>query len=226
MAGYKSPIGPSMPIGSRSATRGFGSVFGNASIFVDLNPVADDLDRIFKGFSENVRNIALYNAINHVARKGLTRIRRDVARSSGARYGRVIKAIKLNPAHPHRLWAKYEASDTAMPLIDFASGRIAPGTKNPRAKPWGKSRRFSGAFVIRFKSGDTAIVKRVADRSGGRGSHSNGSGKIKVLWGPIVPREMIREGNPSTQYLHTVVPQELIPRVIHELGQAVARGRK
>ncbi|WP_043688246.1 hypothetical protein, partial [Streptomyces xylophagus] len=56
------------------------------------------------------------------------------------------------------------------------------------------------------------------------GKH-NKSGKIRTLWGPIIPKEMIRPGNPSTYHIASAIPTQLGPVLMHELEQAVIRAK-
>lgn len=187
-----------------------------STIYVDLTDAMSRLKVALSVYSQEVQQRALYNAINKLGSKLLTAVRRDVRDETGAKYGRVMKAIKADRAHPNRLTYRIVASDKAMKVSDFARS-LTPGKKNPSAAPWNKSRRFNGAFVIRFKSGATEIVKRI-------GKHNKG-GKIKTLWGPIIPKEMIRPGNPSTKRIMSAIPDGLAPVLFHELEQAVARAK-
>lgn len=185
-------------------------------IYVDLTQAMLKLKVALSVYSEEVKARALYNAVNKLGDKLLTAVRRDVAQETGAKYGRVMKVIKADRAHPNRLFYRIVATDKAMKVSDFAR-TLRPGAKNPSAAPWNKSRRFKGAFVIRFKNGGTEIVKRI-------GKH-NKSGKIRTLWGPILPKEMIRPGNPSTARIISAIPEGLGPVLMHELTQAVARAK-
>jgi len=45
------------------------------------------------------------------------------------------------------------------------------------------------------------------------------------LWGPIIPKEMIRPGNPSTYHIASAIPTQLGPVLMHELEQAVIRAK-
>jgi hypothetical protein len=187
-----------------------------STIYVDLTDAMSKLKVALSVYSQEVQQRSLYNAINKLGSKLLTGVRRDVVQETGAKYGRVMKAIKADKAHPNRLTYKIIATDQAMKVSDFARS-LTPGKKNPSAAPWNKSRRFKGAFVIRFKSGATEIVKRI-------GKHNKG-GKIKTLWGPVIPKEMIRAGNPSTKRIMEAIPVGLAPVLFHELEQAVRRAK-
>jgi hypothetical protein len=195
----------------RAASAGEGGV-----IRVDLTDAMSRLNVALSVYSQEVQRRALYNAINKLGSKLLTVVRRDVAQQSGAKYGRVMKAIKADRAHPNRLFFRIVATDQAMKVSDFARS-LTPGAKDPSARPWNKSRRFKGAFVIRFKSGATEIVKRI-------GRHNKG-GKIRTLWGPIIPKEMVRAGSPSVAHITSALPDQLAPVLMHELEQAVARAK-
>jgi hypothetical protein len=208
---YRSFIGPSPAAGSNRWSGGAGG-----TLYVDLTDAMSRLTVALNVYSQEVQDRALYNTINKLGSKLLTAVRRDVALITGAKYGRVLRAIIPDRAHPNRLFYRINASDKAMKVSDFA-GSLKPGQKNPRARPWNKSRSFKGAFVIRFKNGGTEIVKRI-------GRHNKG-GKIRTLWGPIIPREMIRPGNPSTEHIARAIPDGLAPVLMHELTQAVSRAK-
>lgn len=192
------------------------AVANGGVIYVDLTDAMTRLSVALSVYSDEVKDRALYNAINKLGDKLLTAVRRDVAQETGAKYGRVMKAIKADRAHPRRLFFRIIATDQAMKVSDFARS-LKAGKQNPSASPWNKSRSFKGAFVIRFKSGATEIVKRI-------GRHNKG-GKIRTLWGPIIPKEMIRPGNPSTAHIASAIPSGLGPVLMHELEQAVARAK-
>lgn len=210
---YRGFIGPSPRTG---ATRWSGGPHGGGVLYVDLTDAMTRLETALSVYSEEVKRRALYNAINKLGDKLLTAVRRDLVRTTGAKYNRVMRVVKSDRAHPNRLTYKIKASDKAMKVSDFARS-LKPGAKDPSASPWNRSRRFRGAFVIRFKGGGVEIVKRI-------GRH-NKSGKIRTLWGPIIPREMIRPGNPSTQHIAEAIPRDLEPVLMHELEQAVARAK-
>src|SRR5262249_32814293 len=151
-AKYRAFIGPSPQTGSVK--------MGSGVMYVDLTDAMSRLNVALRVYGEDVKNRALYNAINKLGDKLLTAVRRDLVQTTGARYGRVMKAVKADRAHPNRLFYRIKASDQAMKVSDFARS-LKPGTKDPSARPWNHSRRFKGAFVIRFASGATEIVKRI-----------------------------------------------------------------
>lgn len=221
---YKSFIGPSPKSGSVGWT-GSGPNMQGGVLYIDLTDAMSRLTVALNTYSKEVQDRALYNAINKLGGLLLTAVRRDLVKTTGAKYGRVMKAVKAHRAHPRRLFYKIEASDTAMKLSDFGTpGKGGTRGRNPRNKAWNKSRVYKGAFTIKLH-GQWEIVKRVAKRTGAQRSNQNNSGKIKVLYGPIIPREMIKPGNPSTQHIAEAIPHKLEPVLRHELDQAVLRAK-
>lgn len=231
---YRQSIGPTLPAGHGLITDAVGrthfgegvsyaNVGGNINIVVDFGPALKKIETTLAKYSDEIKRIALYNAINHEAAKLKTVIQRDIARSAGVSYARAGQTLTFMRANPGHLQAVIMSTDKAMKLSDFGTPGVGGvAGRNPRVKAWGKSKTYHGAFTIKL-GGRWEIVKREEARSGAQRRNQNGSGKIKVLYGPILPREMIRPGNPSTQHLLAFMPQQLIPRTLHELSQAAAR---
>ncbi len=195
---------------------------GSVTLVLDMRPVIRKITSTMNKFSEATQAWALSRALNKVGGVLRTAVRRDVANETGARYGHVSKVITSVPAAAGRLYYKIKASDKAMPLIAFASTQRL-GAKNVKANPWNHARSFKGTFIVPMKSGPQ-VVKRILH---GPGSRKRGAGlkDIKILWGPIIPKEMIRPGNPSTETIARSVPDRLIPEVIRQLGLAAGAGR-
>ena len=189
---------------------------------LDLSQVRAKLPLAIKDYGEEVTNRATYRALNRACAPLLTAVRRHVAQQAGVPYGRALKVIRGYTASSGNLKYVIRASDKPIPLIEFAKG-AKPGTKNVRAAPWGKSRTFKDTFVVTF-GGKVQVVKRI-------GSHDAGPGKgplrARVVWGPILPKEMLRPNEPSFRELELAVPRRVIPRLLHELafaaGEAKAR---
>lgn len=195
--------------------RGAGNYVG-FRIDIDLHPLQEVLSK----YSTEVQRRALYNALNHESSIFFTAVKRNLAAQTGAKYGRVSKALREQKAHPQRLQYVIHAKDTAMPLRDFAS-TLRPGAKNPYASPWNHGQRFKGAFVVRFNNG-VQIVKRIAKHRGGIKGHTGPLG-VKAMYGPIIPKELIRPGEPTLDRIAKQLPTRILPRLQHELEQAAAR---
>lgn len=199
-----------------------GSGPGRATVFVDFSPVIRDIKAVLAKASEEIQRRATYNALNAVGGPALTAVRRDVAKQTSAPYGRVMSRIYADKAHPNKLAYTIHAEDTAMPLKDFMKGGAKAGDKKFTVKVWGKQQTFKkDVFVMDFGRGPTP-VKRVEKHM------TPGKGKLgaKAMWGPILPKEMIRTGFPSYNHLLEVVPMKLLPRLEHEIAQAFGRAAK
>lgn len=194
---------------------------GGAAISVDFGPVVHKIEAVLKGASAEIRGKALYNTVNFVGDKALTKVRRHISHQTSAKYGYVIKHVtNTKRAHPGNFSYTIGAKDKAMPLQAFLKGG-KPGDKKVVVQVWGRQRTLTkSVFLISFKTGEVVPVKRIAQRGG---SHAAGGGKIKTLWGPIIPREMLRGGFETRDYLERVVPEEFPVRLEHELAQAFKR---
>ena len=189
---------------------------GGMALVVDLGPAVKEIAEYLSKFSKEVKNRALYNALNHEGDKLRTRVRRAVVAQTGFSYGYVSAHFKEVRANPGRLEYRIIANDRAQPLARFATGLVA-GQKGVNVKAWNKSRYIKNAFVVSF-GGSLQIVKRVAK------THPKG-GKlgVKVMYGPKIPREHLREAEKSLREYTTVMQAFIVPRIKHDLVQASIR---
>lgn len=195
-------------------------ITNGAALEIDLGPVVGGIDAVLNGYSDSLKRRVLYNTINHIGDKMLTVVRRDLAKQTSAPYSRIMWAVHAIRAHPNRLTYMLKAQDTAMPLQWFLKGG-KPGDKQFTVKVWGQQRTFKkNVFLMDFGKGPTP-VKRVMKHQG-RG-HPLGA---KVLWGPIIPKEMLRPGKPTFQHIQQMARTEFLPRLQHELQQALLRDGK
>ena len=197
-----------------------------AVITVDLTDAMKRLNIAFEFLSRDIRDTAFTRTLNQLGGKLLTRVRRDVAKQAGVKYGKAMEKIKSIPANSSRLQYRITATDKPMKLSEFAKG-LKAGQRNPVAAPWGKSRTFKNAFVIPVH-GSLEIVKRVQKRTGSwpmRGNKPNGSGKVKVMFGAIIPKEMLRPGEPSVRSILEAIPRDFPAIFEKRLAYAVARAK-
>ena len=206
---------------SADLTTGIHSGSGGITIYVDMRDGMTRLSKAFAVFGDEVKNRALYNAVNYAGRGLRTAVIRDVVQQTSLPRSRVAAHIVADMAHPNRLTYKLIATDIATKLSDF--GGLRAGQINPKIRVWGKTATFHGAFVVRFGDG-MQVVKRIAKHRGGIKSHTGPLG-VKVLYGPIVPKEMIRPGSRSIETISKVMPEKLMPRLQHEFEQAVKRAK-
>ena len=203
---------------------------------VDFTPVINDIARVLSTASVEIQKRATYNALNYVGDKARTKVRKHVANQTSAKYGAVVKYITTtHRAHPNSLRYEIGAKGPAMPLTAFKiKGRA--GDRKFQVFAWNEWKTYGGsAFLMRFKSGGQLVpVKRVAPHTwSGKHGYSPAKkrlagmgGHIRQLWGPIIPKEMLRDGKETKRYLETVVPYEFVPRLEHEIAQAMIRAAK
>jgi hypothetical protein len=207
---------------SSDLTTGLHRSGAGVTVYVDMRGGMTRLSKAFEVFGAEVAKRALYNAINAAGMGLRTAIIRDVVQQTSLPRSRVASAIVANRAHPNRLQYRLEATDIATKVSDF--GKLKAGQQNPSVKIWGRTVTYKKAFVVKMGNGDLIVAKRVAKHQGSKWSKKGPLG-VKQLWGPIVPKEMIRPGSRSLQTLSEVLPRRLMPMLQHEFEQAVIRAK-
>lgn len=148
-----------------------------------------------------VRQAGCY-AINHTVAKANTRVNREVAAMSGLPMREVrgdIRRFSASLSHPE---ASLKAEGPYHRLSEFSAYATSSGVS---AAPWGVRRTFPGTFFIaRFHNG-------VFHRQGKRRF------PVKQLWGPAIPREMLRDR--SVAAWDAVIATDLPARMAHEWGR-------
>ena len=200
---------------------------------VDLTPALNKISKVFWEAAELIggrrADTALFRAINYACNGAYVRILDALRNQTGADRSRIKKAVTEHKATPGHLEWKLIASDKPMALIDFARS-AKPGTKAPWASPWNRTRRFKNAFVIgpggsgRTKKPGAHGFQIVRSNTPGEGHAHKRSGplNVKILWGPILPKEMLRKGQPTFKLLSEGVPRVFETRLLHELQVAMA----
>ena len=147
---------------------------------------------------------AISKALDAVGNKTFTQVKRAVATQTGLPYGRVGKVISRKQAMGSGGGTfVITARDTAVSLKEFGPRKTARGIS---AAPWAKRRVFPHTFI-------------------GPGGHvfvREGKGRlpIKKLWGPIIPKEMVKDQAEQTFY--TFVAQALPAELEKWLFRALA----
>jgi len=205
-----------------------------AEIFVDFTPVQRDIQRVLsKAASAAQAERAVMWGLNQVGAKALTKARRALVAQTSVPYSRVMGHVKGNPAHPNRLAYKIEASDTAIPLKQFLHGTVKAGQKKVPILAWGETRVLTKHVFIIAPGGDGGkrrYRRGIAQKGGSatelfpvkRVKSGHGAGSLKALWGPIVPKELLRDSKPTKNYLETVVPAEFVPVLEQKLDAIMA----
>ena len=148
---------------------------------------------------------AFSRAMNHETAKARTRINRVLRGQTGIRVGDISRATKFLRAYPNKLQAEINASGDPFPLKYFGARQFKYGVK---AKPWNRSRRFPGSFIVR------SIDGHVFHRTGGLNSKSGRINAIEKMWGPSLPRE-IMQPDPLRQF--DLGGNIILERAMHEL---------
>lgn len=134
---------------------------------------------------------AVAKAIDEVGNKTKTQVTRVVAKQAGVKYGKAKGVIVSRQAMGSGN-GEYQiiARDVTLSLKEFAPKQTAKGVA---AKPWAVRRVFPHTF---FGPGGHVYVRQGADRL-----------PIKKLWGPNIPKEMVKDQAEATFYR---VSQEML----------------
>ena len=89
-------------------------------------------------------------------------------------------------------------------------------TYGVKAKPWGKSRKFKGAFIFagHAKSGQAIAGGHVFKRS------TKASTPIEKMYGPSIPKEMLKD---ETAEAFEAATGDLANRIAHEI-RVISKG--
>ena len=138
-------------------------------------------------------------ALNKTAGKVNTQVKRAVAAQMGVTQQTIIKrgALRRRPATVGNLEATIDASGKHLPLKDF---RPVQRKKGVSAKPWGRQHLFGGTWIDRGRAAKTGIGPNTRAAAGGHvfkntGGFNKKSGRfnaIESLWGPAVPKEIVK----------------------------------
>lgn len=153
-----------------------------------------------KNLSSDKAKRAFAIGLNRTISKVNTQTKRAVASQMGVTQSNVVKhgGWRVVKAHGGSLEARVTSSGAHLPLKDF---RPAQGPKGVRASPWNTRRLFGGTFLNAGKRAANGIGPVGKAKAGGhvfrRNSKFNKVSKrnnaIEILWGPAVPKEMVRD---------------------------------
>lgn len=152
-----------------------------------MNIILRDLDQTRTRFEASIKRIgdkaarrAFSRALNSEGGKVRTKVRTALRIQTGAKAGLIARATNSRRASLSDLRYVIEAKGDHLGLSHFAPRQFGYGV---RAKPWGKSRRFEGAFLI--------------DSLGGNAFVREGSSRfpIRKMFGPAIPKEMVKDAS-------------------------------
>ena len=140
------------------------------------------LRRGLRALEKEVVPQATVRTLNRVAESAKTASARHIAPQMGSRQAGIKRRIETRRASVQRLWATLVASDRPLHLIEFVVGSRKP-TQQPggkrgqvKAKAWGKTKTYRGAFIAPRKKGSSSTevyVRKSAKRL-----------PLKLLFGP------------------------------------------
>lgn len=144
---------------------------------------------------------ALRRAVNHTGDKTFTVVRRVLAKEMGLTQSDLARrGLTKKRANDASLTYQIIGRGGHIPLKDFAARQGARGVS---AAPWGVRRMFKSTFIVASIGGN--VFKRIGKKRL----------PIEKLWGPAIPREMVREVTATA--FQTTVAANLPGRVEHEV---------
>ena len=144
-----------------------------------------DLKKLRRGlntFEKKVAPQATVRTLNRVGENAKSASARHIAPQMGSRQAGVKRRIATRKSTMRRLWVILVASDRPLHLIEFVVGSKKPtqqpgGKRGPvKAKAWGKTKTYHGAFIAPRKKGSSKTTVYVR-KSGKRLP-------LKALFGP------------------------------------------
>lgn len=167
----------------------------------ELNRERIVFEAMVKRANSKQAKLAFVRAINHETAKAYTQVKKVLRDETGIKYGDINRAVKRKRAKASslRMTAEIVARGGAMPLKYFSPRQFKYGV---RAKPWNKPQRFNSAFIVKSLSGH--VFKRAGSKRL----------PIEMLWGPSIPKEMIREKSVNAFNRAT---DKIADRAVHEL---------
>ena len=142
--------------------------------------------------------------LNHVGGTARTRVKSALAKQMGLPAGTVDARLITKRAHPGHQSFEISAAGRPIPLAEFDARQTRRGVS---ARPWGQRRVFPGTFIV--------------EKLGGQVFRRAGRARLPIvkLWGPSIPREMLRDEVPKVFFEE--VRTKLPIRLQHELRRVL-----
>lgn len=146
-------------------------------------------------------------ALNKTATTVNANVKRTVAKQMGTSQANIVKhgGMKIIRANAGNLVAIIDVRGGYLPLKDFAPRQ---GKKGVSAAAWGKRKLYDRTFLNRGAraisgigpSGRAVAGGHVFKNTGKFNKVSKRNNAIEALWGPAVPREVVRDESQRTFY--------------------------
>ncbi|MCF3935273.1 hypothetical protein L1787_17880 [Acuticoccus sp. M5D2P5] len=167
-----------------------------------------------KALGESKAKKAYARALTRTNARAFTQVKRTLPEQVGLNKTTqkdfvAMAGLRKVDASGGRLEARIVSTGSALNLKEFGAKQFSWGVS---ASPWGEKQRFEGAFIFagRWNSGkpvkDGNVYKRLTAESR----------PLRPLWGPAIPKEMVRGASKAAweNAAHT-----LDERIEHEIKQ-------
>lgn len=151
-------------------------------------------------------------AMNHEGKKGYTAVRRKLNKQTSIKVKDIRRAVGWHPASYKTLKAAIRATGRPFSLRYFGARQFRYGV---RARVWGKSQRFEGAFMV------ASLGNTVFKNTGGFNKKSRRNNAIEKLWGPSLPKELLTD---EVVDVFRGKTDDISDRAAHELQRILDRG--
>ena len=164
-----------------------------------------DWERVYRQAPAQINQV-ISRVLNHVGGTARTKVKTALAKQTGLKAGTVDVGLRSIKATPGRQSYEIVASGRPISLAQFDPRQTRRGVS---ARPWGKRRLFPSTFIVRSLSGQ--VFRR----------ESKARLPIVKLWGPSLPRELLRDNVPKAFVQE--VQLKLPVRVEHELKRVLRK---
>lgn len=178
--------------------------YGSSTIVTKIDD--SDLKAVGKALREvgdQTKTRILYRALNRAGDKSATQIKRVLAKETGLPVGRVGRALTKISASSGRLIYKIDAKGGYLKITagNFKARQVRKGVSHGA---WGRRQTAKGAFIPK---GMSVAFKRLSKRRL----------PIKALYGPAIPREMVR--GESRKVAPVMLKQVFVPEAMRQLDR-------
>jgi hypothetical protein len=146
--------------------------------FLEADDVRTRFEAACNRLSEGEARHAFSMALNKEGRKSFTLMRRSLSQQSSIPRSAVNAATRFKSSTTATISTVISGTGRHLPLSFFGAKQFSYGV---RAKIWGKAQSFRSAFVVKRYGG--GVFKRTG----------KARFPIEQLWGPSVPKEMLRD---------------------------------
>ena len=192
-----------------------------ATITVQID--MDKIGRALAAYGDEMQVVGLSRALNRGGRAGGALLVRALAEQTGLQQKVIREIVTQRPATRSSLRFTYTAKAPAMGLAAFGLRGGVGSPKGSRkgqrrsyqvwARPWGRKQVFRRAFIVPVNGINQAFTRK----PGAKGRHN-----LHMIYGPVVPYEMVRPGEETVRQIFQVAIDVAERRLPHELAYAAA----